>query len=408
MEGVSALFPEVKDDMGGDRGSKGYAYLAFLVSTHFAIHVYTMLLPVLLLPLQDELGVSLVQISLLASIPRLLSVFIFIPVGLISDRYPAQVLTLSFVAATAGALVITMAKIFPLLLLGFLLISISSTLYHPPSLRMASEYDPEKRSFAMGFHNIGSSLGFAAGPLLLGYMMNSMGWRFSYYIWAALTAVMVVITYVYTRKTLGSSDEAPMKGLNIRSGFSALLTKGFMLVVAMSALVEMFFNILVTYVPAYFTTQLGMSYSLSSTIAGLGPLTGLAGSFLGGILGTRYGDAKMGILVLAAIAALLFLFPGFSVLWIVIAAYGLTRLLQSAFMPLMNSMIADNSDSENRSLAYSTNFVAVSLVASVSTTATSMLIEAYDTSVIFPLCLAAVAPCVVVLILLMRHQSKQG
>jgi predicted MFS family arabinose efflux permease len=219
---------------------------------------------------------------------------------------------------------------------------------------------------------------------------------------------MVGVSYVYTRNILGSIDEESTMELNLRSGFSALLTKGFLLVVAMSSLVEMFFNILVTYVPAYFTIQLGMSYSLSSTIAGLGPLTGLAGSFLGGIIGTRYGDNRMGVLVLTAIAALLFLFPGLSALWIVVIAYGLTRLLQSSFMPLMNSMIADNSDPRNRSLAYSTNFVAVSLVASVSTTATSMLIEAYDTSIIFPLCLAAVVPCVAILILLIRHQRTHG
>ncbi len=40
--------------MGEVRESKGNAYLTFLASTHFATHVYTMLLPALLLPLQDE------------------------------------------------------------------------------------------------------------------------------------------------------------------------------------------------------------------------------------------------------------------------------------------------------------------------------------------------------------------
>jgi predicted MFS family arabinose efflux permease len=386
------------------RDSKGNGYLAFLASTHFAIHVYTMLLPVLLLPLQDELGVSLVQISLLASIPRLINVFIYIPIGLVSDRHPSLIFTLSFVAATAGALVVPMARSFPMLLLGFLLLSIGSTLYHPPSLKMASDYDPERRSFALGFHNIGSNLGFAAGPLLLGYLMNSWGWRSSFYIWAVLSLAMVGVSYVYTRKTV-KGDGFSMEGFDLRAGFGTLLTRGFLMVVATSTLVEMTFNILVTYIPAYFTTQLGMSYSLSSTISGLGPLTGLVGSFVGGFIGMRYGVTRMGIVVLALIAALLVVFPSISDLWIVIAAYGLTRLLLSAYMPLMNSMIADNSDPRNRSLAYSTNFVAISLVAAVSTTATSMLIEAYDTSVIFPISLAALAPTIILLYLMMRHQK---
>jgi predicted MFS family arabinose efflux permease len=199
-----------------------------------------------------------------------------------------------------------------------------------------------------------------------------------------------------------------MEGFDLRAGFGALLTRGFLMVVAVSTLAEMAFNILVTYIPAYFTTQLGMSYGLSSTISGLGPLTGLVGSFVGGFIGMRYGVNRMGIAILALIAALLFVFPGMSAFWIVIAAYGLTRLLLSAYMPLMNSMIADNSDPRNRSLAYSTNFVAVSLVAAVSTTGTSMLIEAYDTSVIFPISLAVMIPCIAILYLLMRHQKKLG
>jgi predicted MFS family arabinose efflux permease len=102
-------------------------------------------------------------------------------------------------------------------------------------------------------------------------------------------------------------------------------------------------------------------------------LTGLVGSFLGGFIGMRYGDNKMGILVVALISALLVVFPRISAFWIVIAAYAITRLLLSSYMPLMNSMIADNSDLGNRSLAYSANFVAVSLATSLSTTATSSL-----------------------------------
>ena len=123
-----------------------------------------------------------------------------------------------------------------MLLLGFLLISIGSTLYHPPSLMMASDYDPEKRSFALGFHNVGSSLGFAAGPLLLGYLMNSGGWRYSFYLWAILSAAMVGVSYVYTKKTL-KIDEYSAKSFDLRAGFDTLLTRGFLMVVVTSTLV---------------------------------------------------------------------------------------------------------------------------------------------------------------------------
>lgn len=39
--------------------TNGRSLLAFLASTHFMIHVYTMLFPVLILPIQEELGITL-------------------------------------------------------------------------------------------------------------------------------------------------------------------------------------------------------------------------------------------------------------------------------------------------------------------------------------------------------------
>ena len=387
-----------------EEARKGGRYLFFLSSTHFVIHVYTMLLPVLLLPLQEELGVSLVQISLLSSVPTLLNAFVYLLTGAYSDRYPAQLFTLSFVVTTAGAILIPLSRSFPLLMLGFTLISIGSTLYHPPSLKMASEYAPEKMSLALGIHNIGSNLGFAAGPLLLGYMLSNYDWRYSYYIWAALTVATAVLSYSYTRKNLRGSA-APALGPNFTRGLRTLMTRGFLMAVAISTLVEIVFRILVTYLPAYFAIQLGMTYGLSSTISGLGPLTGLVGSILGGVIGVRFGNYRTGFAVLASIAALLIVFPNLTALWLVVTVYGLSRCLQAAFMPLMNSMLAENSDAERRSLAYSFNFVVVSLGTSISTTVTSMLIEAYDTSIIFPLSIAVIIPTAALIVLLWRRSK---
>jgi len=78
--------------MEDPRKPNGFSLLAYLASTHFIIHVYTQLLPVLLLPLREELGVSLVQVSLLASIPRLVNVVAYIPAGIAADRRPALIL----------------------------------------------------------------------------------------------------------------------------------------------------------------------------------------------------------------------------------------------------------------------------------------------------------------------------
>lgn len=382
---------------------KGTPYLFFLASTHFVIHVFTMLLPVLLLPFQEELGVSLVQLSLLASVPRLINVFIYIPAGVVSDRHPSAVLTWSFIVTLLGAIVIPLSHSFVSLLVGFTLIAVGSTLYHPPSLRMASEYDPKKLTLAMGIHNTGSSLGFAAGPLLLGLMLEGWGWRYSFYVWAALTAVTAVASHRYTSVNLKGS-EAGMD-LNVFAGLRSVLTLSFILVVAMSTLVESVFNILVTYVPVYFTKDLGMSYSLTSIITGLGPLTGLAGSFFGGFAGDMYGKNRVGLAVIVLMGALILVFPGLGNFWLVVAVYGLSRLFQAAYMALLNGMLAVNCPKENRSLGFSFNFVMVSLFGAITTTLAGWLIESRGTGVIFPMSLVLLVPACVIVALLWRRAA---
>ncbi|MFC1802855.1 MFS transporter [Thermoproteota archaeon] len=387
--------------MSGTKNDK--AYLGFLASSHFIIHVYTMLLPVLLLPFQDELGISLVQLSLLASIPRLLNVFVYIPTGVISDQYPSRTLTLSFIITVIGALVIPLSNGFYELLAGFILISVGSTLYHPPSLKMASNIDPTKMSLTLGIHNIGSNLGFAAGPLLLGVFMTRWNWRYSFYIWAVFTFLMGIISYTYTKQTFKGGEK---REINFLGGLRNIIAKDFLIVVALYTLVEAIFNVLVTYVPVYFTIEIGMSYSLTSIISGLGHLTGIIGSIIGGYSGDRFGKYRMGLVSTALLAGFLFVFPSMQTLMAVLVIYGSYRCLQAVFMPLLNSMIASHSNIENRSLAYSFNSVLVNLFGSLVTTGGSILIENYGTRVIFPVCIAGLFP-VSILIWLLSRYSKQ-
>lgn len=302
-----------------------FRYLGYLASTHFIIHVFTMLLPVLLLPFRDELSISLVQLSLLSSIPHLINVIIYIPTGIISDKYPSQVLTLSFILTALGAFTIPFSNSFSMLLLGFSLLTMGSTFYHPPSLRMASEYSRKKISLAMGIHNMGSSLGFAADPLLLGLFLNSHGWRLTFYLWGALTVAMIVLSWFYTKDLKGS--RVSLKEFNLIRGFKTILTRDYMIAVAMATLVESVFNIIVTFLPAYFTEELGISYSLTSIISGVAPLAGIVGSFMGGWSGDKFGRYRMGIIVIAVSTVLMVVFPAFRSLYTVLTVYAVYRLL---------------------------------------------------------------------------------
>lgn len=382
---------------------KGKLYLGYLLSSHFVIHVFTFLLPVLLLPFQEELGISLVQLSLLSSVPKLLNVLIYIPTGVLSDRYPSQILTASFAITVVASILIPTATTFPMLLIGFILLSVGSTLYHPPSLKMASEYSATKVTQAMGIHNIGSSLGFAAGPLLLAYFMATSTWKHTFYVWGALTVLMTLMTFAYTRKNLHAAESA--RSFNLLKGIRVLLTKQYLLVIGISTLVEALFNILVMFVPAYFTIELGLSYSITSFLSGIMPLTGILGSIAGGYAGDRFGIYRVGVVIMTLLAGLLFIFPSMNTLILAAGVYGLYRCLQASFMPILNGMISGHSSSQNRSLAFSFNFMFVNLLGSVTTTGVSIFIERFGTPIIFPIAIVTIIPVVGLILVLQKASS---
>lgn len=382
-----------------------YGYLSYLAGSHVMIHVYSTLLPVLLLPFQDELKVSLVQLSLLASIPLLVNVLIYIPAGILADRHPAKVLTASFAITAAGAFVIPLSQGFEMLIFGFTLLSVGSTLYHPPSLRMASEYSKDKVSLAMGIHNMGSNVGFAAGPLLLGFLLTGYGWRMSFYIWGILTVAVTGLTWIYTTRNLKDTGTSTRR-FNISGGFRVILTREFMLVIIMAALIEAAMNNISTFAPLYFTKEIGMSYSLTSIVSGLAPLAGIVGSFAGGLTGDKFGKYRVALLVTFVIGMVFLVMLSTTLFLLIVGLYTIYRLLQAAFMPLLNSIIVDHSNRENLSLCFSFTFVVVSLVGSVATTGLSMLIESYGPRIIFPVSVVVLIPCIAMIYFLRRRAPK--
>ncbi|MCX6656604.1 MAG: MFS transporter [Candidatus Bathyarchaeota archaeon] len=382
-----------------------YWYLSYLAGSHIMIHVYSTLLPVLLLPFQDELKVSLVQLSLLASIPLLVNVLIYIPVGILADRHPAKVLTASFAITAAGAFAIPLSYGFEMLLFGFTLLSVGSTLYHPPSLKMASEYSKDKVSLAMGIHNMGSNIGFAAGPLLLGFLLTGYGWRISFYIWGILTVAVTGLTWIYTTRNL-KDTEASTRRFNLSGGFRVIFTREFLLVIIMAALIEAAMNNISTFTPLYFTKEIGMSYSLTSIVSGLAPLAGIAGSFAGGLTGDKFGKYRVAMLVALVLGVVFLAMLSTTLFLLIVGYYTFYRFLQAAFMPLLNSIIVDHSNRENLSLCFSFTFVVVSLVGSAATTGLSILIESFGPRILFPTSVAVLIPCIAMIHFLSRRGQK--
>ncbi len=255
--------------------------LFFVGSTHFLIHVLSQLLPAVLPVIRSEMGLTLTQASLLISIPLMVQVFAYLPVGFASRKNGTFLLTLSLVLTAVGAVIIPLASSYGIILLGFGLLGLGQTMYHPPAFQIAGETEPSRLGLVMGVQMAGGSLGSAVGPITLGIILFAWGWRAGFYIWVPLILLGTVYVFYFMHRTLKPKVvDTSQASLGNVSRF--LLNRGFLMVVTISAIIEASSMILLTYLTSYLTAVLGLSASLASLIFGFGALLGIAGSLLGG------------------------------------------------------------------------------------------------------------------------------
>jgi predicted MFS family arabinose efflux permease len=372
--------------------------LIFLGSTHFLIHVVSQLLPAIIPILRAEFGISLADAGLLVSIPLIVQTIFYLPAGVAADRRGAAVLVLAFILTTVGAIIVPSAGDYATLLAAFILIALGSTLYHPPALRATSELPGEKKSLAMGIQNACGSLGYAAGPILLGILLPFLGWKAAFYVWVPFVSV----TAIYSYRFLHRRETGPARTMNW-SSFTRLLTPGFLIIVMAGALTDAVFTCVSTYTTTYLTSVRGVDIGVASIVFGAASLVGLAATLGGGALGDRLRRRTSYLLVIAGMALSVLLIPLGTTLLLVAVLYMVWRGLYSASMPLTNMLIADTSPLDTRSIGYSTSMIVSNLIGVASLMGVSWLMEVSGVQAVFS---ASAALLGVALILVIFYRPR--
>ena len=79
--------------------------------------------------------------------------------------------------------------------------------------------------------------------------------------------------------------------------------------------------------------------------------------------------------------------------------YVLWRSIYSASMPLVNSLIADNTASKNRSLGYSVYSIASNLLGSAIPPLVSLVLDVSSLEYLFPISIGLLAPVALIMLL---------
>jgi len=356
--------------------------IAVLCSTHTLLHIYT-LTPFTLIPvLIDEYKLSIVQVGLLVSIPRFAQLLMNIPSGLLADMLKPRILiALSLVTSMIGGLIIFHGTTVLDLLIGFTLISISSALYHPPALSAMTRILPDQlESRGMGIHGASGSLGTSLGPITIGLLSKSFGWKYTYVIWCipimigAIASLLTPLEARELKKTAGRKLVAPLR---------EVLTIQFILLLVFTTARSAAGSSISAFMTTYLTKGRGMEFSIASLIYGISPLFGIIGPLIGGFMGDRMGLKKSLTSVLSTMIAMLIALSITPPLLIplVYLAYSVSSHMT---MPISTTLVARVSSESSRGTAYSLFFIPVSLAGIVMPIVTSMLIEQFGIWIIIP------------------------
>lgn len=362
--------------------------LLFLCTSHTLLHVYSNL-PIALLPiLISEYGLSIFLASIVVSIPRVVSLVFSVPSGLLADRVDhTKLISFSlFLDVLAASLIFTFRSI-EIAILGFSLIALASTFYHPPALSAASNISPQiYLSRALGFHSAGGTFGISLGPITMGFIMNWFEWRYVYLLWVAPIFFIAVAAFFVTM------DEHPDEGsyskrakkrpaTPVRDVLSATFLSFMLLMLCASAAS----GTISTYLTTYFTESKGLNASLAAIIFGLSPLIGLTSVITGGYAGDKLGWRRsLTLIISTTTVALFFMFVSTSTIQTVLFyfVYGFFNIMT---MPITTSLVARIVPRKSRGTAYSLQFIPESIIGIVMPITLGILIDLLEIWVIFPI-----------------------
>jgi len=360
--------------------------------THVFVHVFTFMHIALIPVFMAEFGLSIFESGLLVSIPLVLSVSISLPYGLLADRIgPRKLLAGSLLLSGFSGLAIALANDFYALLLPLTLISLSSTLYHPPALSIVSELLPQnQRNKALGIHGAGGASGVAIGPITLGVLMGVLGWRITYLLWVLPIFLSILFLLKLPKAStvinLNAGQKADPHVAN-EGGNPRTSRYGYgMLLVAMT-INGIGGQSVSTYMTTYLVSNRGLTESIASLVYGLNALIAVLGSLTGGYLADFFGSKRwMVIAYVGGLTVLTGVYLG--PLWALIVFYLIGGYFGGSTMGPSSSLVAEFSAKERRGLAYTIFMLPFSLMGAVSPVIAAKIIESYEIYALFPFAIA--------------------
>lgn len=354
--------------------------------THMLLEVY-LLIQVALIPVYiREFQLSILEASLVATIPSLIQLMMNVPFGFLVDRFQTKHLLFASMAIEGtSALLLSQTNSFWMLVFGASMMKLSSPLYHISGLSQISRLvTQEKTSRSIGIHNALGSLGVAIGAVSLTFFLASMGWRWTYLFWAIPVLLWGFIILRSSQLEARALEKKEAERQKVLERLSLVLHFNFLIFLTAIGLREVGITGISTFMTTYLVKIRGFSEAISSLVFGLGPFIGIVGALGGGYLGEKIGAKKTLSLAILGCAVSLYVLSLTSQLYLLTLVYLIYAFFSHSVWTPMNTIVSDVTPRTERGLSFSVYFFAEGLVASLAPTSAAVVMELSNISYIFP------------------------
>jgi MFS family permease len=360
------------------------------------------LIPVMI----QEFHVSLLEASLVVTVPTGTALLAYIPSGLLADRLSVNNLLFASMAIEGiSIIVVSQAANFWFLIAALCFTYIARPLYHASGVAQISRIaKPEELNMAMGVHNALGDIGTAAGVSSLAFFLSSLNWRWAYAIWAipVLFWSVVVLTSSQLKRR---QVKVRVPGVRDSGRLSIILFSAFTVFIVFVVVRELGSTAVSTLTTTYLVTRLDVPVATASLIFGLGASVGILGDLTSGYLGQKIGARRALSWVMLCCIILLFALTYVSQIFLFSALYLAYAFFDYAVWSPMHTLVSEITPEETRGFSYSIYFFAHTSMFSLAPVLAASFIQLSNIAILFPFGDAFLALALIILVAPRRNMD---
>lgn len=313
---------------------------------------------VMLPAIKETFGISPIEIGALMAAREIAMGVSSLPGGVLSDRlgrFRGIIMAACMALFGLSWLLIGFAPIYPLLIVGMVLVSTATSVWHLPSMAEISRRFSERKGASLAVFGIGGSFGDIFGPVITGILLSVLAWRAVISIYAVVP-LLATFWFIGAFSGFGRSRLVDATAVEthvdlktqIRVTLAYFKTTAIWKVNLVAGLRGMCYTIYVTFLPLYMQEGLGFSSRSIGFHFGLLWAVGIVASPLMGHLSDRLGRKPVlvpALLCSATLTVMLALFGRDIMFTVIIGLLGIFlrsdyALLSAAILDIVGQRVA--------------------------------------------------------------------